>query len=443
MSKREETQTCMAASVESEHTISGRLLSFIEQRNRVILIALIFIVVFSGILYAFHLGEDLRYVDEKVYLGLSKSIVETHQYRMDNRLTSFRPPGYPMVLSPFIFLGAGPVLLRIVNFIALGLSMYLVNKMLTEHFSPLTGIVGALLIICYPVLFYTAGRLYPQTIGSLLFLVVIYLFTKKARSFRSDVLGGLLFGFLVLIIPFFLFFFPVFALWLCFSERSVKLRRTLAIVAVACLPICMWSARNYAVFNTFVLVSSNSGKNLLLGNSENTTPNAGVNVDISKYTAEALRQNMNEIETDKYFRSKAIEFIVGHKIHTAKLYLKKTLNYFNYTNKLATQGQASSAKDLLMLVTYGPLLLAFIARIFLLKRFKPSRFETLLIILYFSSALFYAIFFTRIRFRLPFDVLLISIVSIFLTEVVQTQVVKHNTLPGHVRGDTETVVRPA
>ncbi|MGB2863374.1 MAG: hypothetical protein WBC05_08620 [Sedimentisphaerales bacterium] len=397
---------------------------------------LISIVVLSGILYSFRLGENLRYADEKQYYTLAKNIVERHQYSYDGEhSTAYRPPGYPMILSLCIFLGAGTVYLRIMNFIALGLCMYLMNKILTEQSSPLAGTVGALLVVCYPVLFYTAGTLYPQIIGSLLFVIVIFLLTRKTCSYWSFVLGGLLFGYLVLTIPIFLFILPVFAIWLCFSEGFVKVGRILAIVAIACLPIVIWSARNYKVFNAFVLVSSNSGRNLLLGNSENTTPNTGVNVDISKYTAEADRLNLDEVGRDRYYRSKAIEFVLDQKIKAVKLYLQKTLNYFNYSNKLATKGETSAAKDLLMLFTYGPLILIFLSRIFLLKHFKPSQFEVLLVILYFSSALFYAIFFTRIRFRLPFDFILISVVAIFLNEVIQTWIVKHNTLPGHVRGD--------
>jgi len=421
---------------EEKHSISRRLLSFIERRNNAILIILIFIVVLSGILYSLYLGEKLRYEDEKQYFTLANNILERHQYSFDGEhSTAYRPPGYPVILSVFIFLGAGTVHLRIVNFIALGLCMYLLNRILTEHSSPLAGTLGALLVVCYPVLFYTAGTLYPQIIGSFLFVVIIFLLTRKAGSYWSFVLGGLLFGYLVLTIPIFLFMLPVFAIWLYFSGGSVKVGKIVAIVVVACLPIGIWSARNYKVFNAFVLVSSNSGRNLLLGNSESTTPNTGVNVDISKHTAEANRLNLDEIGRDSYYRSRAIEFVLDHKIKTVKLYLLKTLNYFNYSNKLATKGEKSAAKDLLMLLTYGPLVLIFFSRIFLLKHFKPSRFEVLLIILYFSSALFYAIFFTRIRFRLPFDFILISAVAIFLAEAVQTRIVKHNTLPVHVRGD--------
>ena len=188
-------------------------------------------------------------------------------------------------------------------------------------------------------------------------------------------------------------------------------------ISISLFLIGVWCIRNYNVFDSFVFISSNSGLNLLLGNSENTTPNAGVTVDISKYTSFADTAQFNEIERDAYYRAEAIKFILNHKLHTVKLYGLKFLNYFNYRNELWNKAEASSLRDFVMLVTYGPLLLLFGLRILLLKYFVPSKFEVLLIILYFSSALFHAIFFTRIRFRLPFDFLLIGIVALFLQDI--------------------------
>jgi len=72
-----------------------------------------------------------------------------------------------------------------------------------------------------------------------------------------------------------------------------------------------------------------------------------------------------------------------------------------------------------MLITYGPLLLLFASRVLLVKLFRPSAFETLLGALYVCSALTTAVFFTRIRFRLPFDFLLIIIVAMFLQDLSQ------------------------
>jgi hypothetical protein len=186
--------------------------------------------------------------------------------------------------------------------------------------------------------------------------------------------------------------------------------------------VSVWTARNYMVFDRMVFISTNSGENLLLGNSENTTPNAGTNTNISQYRSKAAE--MDELERDRFYREKAIEFIRNHPVQSGKLYILKVLNYFNYQNELVTQAEGSKTRDIIMLVSYGPLLLLFIVRLLLVKLVKPGAFEVLLIILYFLSALVNAVFFTRIRFRVPFDLLLIMIVSIFFARLINTLLIR-------------------
>lgn len=392
---------------------------FIERKNKLILLVLVSAVVLSGTLYSFSLGNNLRYMDERVYYNLGTNIITSHQYSLDGKEpTVYKPPGYPLILSLFILLGANIVHLRILNFVALGLCMYLLHKILKKQSSPFAATVGALLVICYPVLFYTAGILYPQTIGSFLFLLIIFFLTRKTKSYRIFLLSGLLFGCLILTIPSFVFLLFVFALWLFFSERSIKrVKEILIMITVAFLLISIWPARNYAVFNSFVFPTSHTGLNLLLGNSENTSPSGDWRADISKYTEEAHHRQLNQIETDAFYKTKAIEWISEHKLKALKLYLLKFLNYFHYRNELATKSEASLAKDILMFVTYGPLLLLFVSRILFMKRFRISAFVALLIIAYISSGFFHAIFITRIRYRLPFDFLLIGVAAMFVQDI--------------------------
>jgi len=392
--------------------------SYIKRKDKVIVAALISVVVVSGILYSVSLGDKLRYSDERVYCTLASSILNNHQYSLDGEnSTAYRPPGYPLILSFFMLLGADIVHYRILNFIALGLCIYLLYKILKEQSSSLAGVLGALLVVFYPVLFYTAGTLYPQTIGSFLFLLIIYFLTGNKKSYRTVVLSGLLFGCLILILPIFVLILFVVGAWFLFFERSTETKNVIITIVVAFLLPGVWCVRNCVVFRSFVFVSSNSGIMLLRGNSENTTPNAGPGVDISKYEVEATKLKLSGLERDAYFQSKAFEWIRNNKIKTLKLFCLKYLNYFNYRNNLATISEGSRWKDIIMLATYGPLLLLFICRVLLMRRLRPSSFEVLLVILYFSSAFFYAIFFTRIRYRLPFDFLMIAIVAMFVQRI--------------------------
>lgn len=92
----------------------------------------------------------------------------------------------------------------------------------------------------------------------------------------------------------------------------------------------------------------------------------------------------------------------------------KVLNNFNFRNNLFVQSEQSLLKDVVMFISYGFLMLMFIVRLFFLRKFKPSRFEILLILIYLLNPFFLAIFYTRIRYRLPLDFLLIMIVAMFI-----------------------------
>lgn len=394
-------------------------LTVLEQKSSLVVVCLIAILFIAGFIYSVILGDTLRYhPDEWDYRDLVRNLITTRSYSLDgDTLTAYRPPGYPLFLAAFAFLGADVVHFRLLNFLILGLSMWVIYRLLKAQVSPLAALLASLLVISYPLFFYTAGALYPQTFASLLFLFTLYFLTRQEPATLDFCLSGLFFGYLVLTVPTFFFVLFVLAGWYLFYRRNRFFNGFILTIAIAALLIGAWTARNYAVFSTFVFVSTNSGENLLLGNCENTTPNAGRTADITKYMVAAA--SLGEIERDQYYRSQAVSFILNNKLHIAKLYVLKVFNYFNFKNELVTQAEASSLKNFVMLLSYLPLLVLFMIRLPMTKIHPLSPLEILLVFLYFSNAFYSAIFFTRIRFRLPFDFLLIIGVAILVEIVIR------------------------
>jgi hypothetical protein len=398
------------------------LLEFVEGRERNIVLTLCGLVLCAGVFYSYSLGPGMQYGDEVDHYVLAKNLVSTGSYTLTTtNPTAFRPPGYPWLLAPFVALGADIPLLRMLNFIALSCTIYLLYVLVARLATPFAGLAAAILVCCYPVLFYTAGTLYPQTIGSFIFILILFILTRPAASqaLRDYVLSGALFGLLVLMIPSFIFSLLVVGLWMLIQYRGRTLGKVLAMALTAALLIGAWTVRNYSVFGSFVFVSTNSGVNLLFGNSPNTTPNSGINVDISEHVNYVEEQGFGEVEIDRYFKQKAMEFVRDNPGKALRLYLLKVVNHFNFTNTLATRAEASRTKDTIMLVSYGALLLLFIGRFSYIKRFPFSRTEGLFLTLYLSNAFFLALFFTRIRFRLSFDLLIIAIAAVFVSILVE------------------------
>jgi hypothetical protein len=397
----------------------GRLVVMIEGKSRYLLLMIIGFVIVLGTIYSIYLGDALRYLpDEADYYNLARNIAQSKSFSLDSfSPTAYRPPGYPLFLSVFYFLGARVVVLRLLNFILFGASIYLVSKILSQGSSIIGAIIGAMLVALYPVNFYSAGTLYPQMLATFLFLGVIYLLVQNQSRIYYYILCGLFSGMLILTVPTFVFMLPVIGVWYWIYPEKMWGRGLLITLVILVTVISAWTIRNYIQFHTVFFVSTNSGENLLLGNSENTMPNAGSSVDISKYTAQA--SSLNEVERDRFFREQAIKYILSNNFRAIKLYLLKFLNYFNYRNELVTKDEALAIRDIFMLITYGPLLLTFIVRLLFSRKFRLSALEVLLIILYIGSALSSALFFTRIRFRIPFDFLLIMLVAIFVGGIIQ------------------------
>lgn len=405
-----------------------RLLTVLDKNHRFLLFLMIGLELVGGIVYSIYLGSELPYYDEREYFTLAKNLADNGSFSYDGETPSaFRPPGYPLFLALFIFVGGGVVVCRIVNFVALAGCIYLTNAILQKQFSNRAGLLGAALILGYPVLSYTAGTLYPQTIGSFLLVSIFYLlFNRDENSLRPYVLIGICFGILLLLIPSFSFVLLTVFLWVFYYRSTVRFKAAAAVAVTPAIMMGLWSLRCYVIFHAFVFGSANSGLMLLLGNSENTTPNSGPNADISRYSDAAPP---GEIGRDAFFKAKAVEYIKNNQGRVAELYVLKVLNYFNYRNDLATKSEMSTTRDLVMLATYGPLLLLFLIRLLYWRRHPFSRFEILVVFVYLSNAFFAAIFFPRVRYRLPFDFLMIWIVAGFIDTWIRSRRQTQANLP--------------
>jgi len=393
-----------------------KTIRFLEQHNPTIVGIITGFTILAGIVYAVSLGETLRFLpDEKDYLLLAENLVTKGIYSLDGiHPTAYRAPGYPLFLAVFNFFHLSVLVQRIANFILLGLSIWLANTVLVGQDKPLAGLFAACwLSFGYPVLFYTAGTFYPQTLAGFLLLLGLMLVNRKSRKWGNILFAGLALGLLSLTVPVMLVVGVIIAFWL-WRQRGLK--NAILLLAIMIISILPWSIRNYAEMGSLIFFTTGSGENLLLGNSENSSLTASAGTDISTYRIEAEKQGLTEVQKDIFYRDQAVALMLKNPTSTVKLYILKFLNYYNFRNQLVTTTESSAARDLLMLVTYTPLLFCLLGSLIWQKWGKLTSVEILALALYCSGGLVYAMFFTRIRFRLPYDCLLILVVSSFMTK---------------------------
>jgi hypothetical protein len=377
------------------------------------------VTLLAGAIYAASLGDNLRYLDERDYVAIARNLAAGRGYTIDGTTPiAYRAPGYPLVLAVPTALGLDVAGLRLVNFATLAGALWLLQRLLRREGFALAALLAPPLVLGYPVIFYTAGTLYPQTLAMTLLLLAVLLATDRARPWRGAALGGLAFGYAILVVPTFALKLPFFALattlYRCRAWPGLRafwraLGPPALLCAVALALLIPWTARNAVALGSFVPLTTNSGYNFLLGNSENTRPNAGVNIDISRY--EQAAAPLSEVARDAYFRDAARDWILAHPGRALVLYAEKALNYFNYRNDLYVADEASRRNDLLLLLTYRSLLALFALRLLLARRVPLSALESLCVGLYLVNPFLDAIATTRIRYRLPFDALLIVVAA--------------------------------
>ncbi|RZQ64231.1 ArnT family glycosyltransferase [Amycolatopsis suaedae] len=390
---------------------SRRALDWLDERaGRVALGAVVLAVLLAGG-YAVVLGDSLRYLDEEVYVRLAGSLADGAGYSADGvQPTAYRPPGYPFLLSAVHLLSGGSVLaMRFVGVLALAGCVWLSYRLGTRAHSPAAGAIAAVVTAGYPLFVYTATTLYPQ-IPALCLLLACVEFGAR-RRWPSVVLAGAAGGLLALTVPNFAPSVLVIAVWLGWRHRREGgLRLAAVLLAVTAVLPAAWCVRNAVALGEFVPVSTNNGINLLLGNSEHATPSSGTAVDIGGYEREAVARGLDEVGINDYFSDSAVEWITANPGDAVVLYLGKVANNFTFSSEAATAGQGGGAADLLLAVTYYPVLALALARVLLVRR-RMSAEEKLAAGLIVLNVLLLAVFFTRLRFRVPLDGLTILLAA--------------------------------
>lgn len=363
-------------------------------------------------------GNSLRYVDESDYAQLAQSIIHEHRFAAAGQPTMTRPPGYPGVIAAIYEVSESPLAAKLANVVFLLLAVLTLGA-LARRIAPGAEALLPYLVLAYPLVLYATSVLYPQVFGCLMLSIVVLMVCDERLDVGKALLAGLVYGILTLAIPYFLMLLPLFAVFICVRGRNLR-TSSLALAAsffvVAMLVIGTWTARNVLTFHHLVPVSANNGINLLIGNSPITGPNSGVGIEVLPLCP-AVHDGMTEYDFDAATRRCAIDWITHNPGAALRLYVAKVVNYFNYRNELATASEQARWRDWVSFLTYYPLLALALLRLGLARRMPLTRPEILIYLLYFLNALASAIFFTRLRFRIPFDFLLIGVNAAFLARL--------------------------
>jgi hypothetical protein len=424
----------MAGSTQRVPRLEALLAAVAARPLRFALVAALLCLVL-GCGFAVKAGSALPYPDEQEYFKLATNVARHGAYSYDGiHPTAYRPPGYPLFLSVLRATGLGVVGLRAVGALVLALSILLLYVLLRRIYGPRVTVLTCCVTAVYPLLLYTSTRLYPQALSLALLLggLIAGHNALLAPSNRGRLLwatlAGLLVGAQLLTVP------PVGVLLLAIALVVTVVRRSGVLIVALAIGVLLplgWAVRNYEAMHAIVPISTNTGLNLLIGNSEHTTPSSGLQADVSRYMRYVKSHHLGEVQANTYYLHAAERWVGHHPLREAILYAGKVAYDFAPINQLHTAGEASSGTAIVSAVTYLPFLALFVLRLIAvaIRRSRLMPGELLLIAIVIGNALVQAINMSRVRYRVPTDPFMIAIGLALIGGLFRARVSVDNVAP--------------
>ena len=272
------------------------------------------------VLYA--VREPVGLHDPAFYTIFAGELAAGRGYQLpDGSPTAYYPVGYPAALAAVYWLSdvlrvpVGRVNLHVVlNLVAAGLAFPLLYVIGRRLFDPRVGLLAAAGLALMPNLIFHTSLALTETVFNTVALaaVAVVVTTPWAgRSNRALVAFGVLVGVAALVRPPSLLFVPVLAVaggWAA-GWRWREVGRSLVVPTLAAAAvIAPWTIRNIVVMDAPILISSNVGDNLCIGN--NPEANGAFQTPASCLEGyDHLERPEYEVRRDTDGRAKALEFV--------------------------------------------------------------------------------------------------------------------------------------
>ncbi len=344
------------------------------------------------------------FFDEKIYIALADNLIHKGTYTTDGvNLTAYRPIGYPLFLSLMRSAGLSIMLCRWCNALLCLINVVLVVKIVNLKYTAKIAQAAGIYAALYPLIISTGLFLYPQTISATYVLALLYI-AMRTISLQASILFGLLSALLTLTVPGMALVPACFMLWIWFKSHSERPKIVLSCL-ICLLAISPWVIRNMVVFHSPV-ISTNGGVNFLIGVVPDATPRSGTNVDMTReYAALGSNRKLNEVEVDRAFRRRALNYVRADYKRYTILTAGKFLQFFSFRDDLKTKVKTQKLASVAVAVSYYPLLFTCVAFLFIKGNLTSE--TKMLIAVYLLAAFFHSLFFPRLRFRAPYDYLLV------------------------------------
>lgn len=383
-------------------------------------------------------------VDEKWHWEWAQEIIN-HSFWGDG--SYFRAPLYGYFLAALSWISGSSIFWsKVLQLLLCGFTASLIYRMTAHLFGHRAALIAGLAYAFYATLiFYETMFLIPALFLFFLcwgmYRVLNY---RDSSSSRHWLITGIVFGLAVLARPNVLLVIPFLMLWLYFETAGprllARLRRPALLLAGVVLMITPVTVRNLVVTGDFILISSQGGVNLYIGNNSEADgltmlmPEVDLDESVSwrqfravtRSAAESeVGRSLTDPEESSFWTGKAASFIVSHPDQFISLLWKKSvylLSAYENSDNANTYYQRTKSHLLSLLLWKGPLYIPlglltplFFAGLFYIRRDIRSLTPLLIMIGAYVPSI--VLFLVTARHRLPLIPFMIIIAAGFVVRL--------------------------
>lgn len=212
--------------------------------------------------------------DARTYVNLARGLLDEGSYETDGTF-AYWPPGYPFFLLGWLaIIDSTRAAILSANLALFLVSLWLMSRIGDLSARPAVGRLAGLLIACWPSVWMGAAIAQKEQLLIPVLLAILLCFelgmNGSTLSRRTAALAGtgLLLGYATLVQPSLQLLITVLLCRTVLHRATVrrKVASLSLVVIAAALVIGAWTVRNYQVFDSFVLVSTNGGSVLYRAN---------------------------------------------------------------------------------------------------------------------------------------------------------------------------------
>jgi 4-amino-4-deoxy-L-arabinose transferase-like glycosyltransferase len=350
---------------------------------------------------------EIQWSDGRAYEAVARALLDHGTYGMQ----TLRPPGYPtFIAGVYAVFGTHLLALRLVEAALSAATAAAIGLIGAWLFGRRAGMVAGVLAALHPVLAFMPTTQYAETllVSVLGIAYAACFYAWRRRRNGGWVAAGLLFGIAALIRPNVVVLLPGLLIgfaWVLRREGRSVLPAAAAISLSLALVVAPWMARNHRVHGAWFFVATGGGRAVWLGNNPQTT---GKTNDLPRPDSTQLATLMRapgEPARERIWYDWALEFVREHPGRAARLYLIRLGNLFALYPETSTRTQFLNLWSRVSQACAS--LVIFSGAVLALRRWRsrPELWPMTGAIIGFT--LVNAAVFTVMRYRLPFEPLLL------------------------------------